>query len=95
MKNKPIDFFKDKHGKIVIAQRPNSPLIGFLLSWLLSIFWPQQQQQIIFLLNMLTFGFIFTWAWLEISDGVNYFRRLLGVIVLVFVLWSRVHVGHV
>jgi hypothetical protein len=26
--------------------------------------------------------FLFAWAWLEISSGVNYFRRLVGGIVI-------------
>ena len=28
-------------------------------------------------------AFLFTWAYLEITDGANYFRRLLGTAVMV------------
>ena len=34
------------------------------------------------LLDTVAFGALFTWAWLELFDGVNYFRRALGLVVL-------------
>lgn len=41
------------------------------------------------LVNVLAFGTIFTWAWLELFRGVNYFRRSLGLIVLMVILASQ------
>lgn len=83
------NFFRDQHGHIVIAQMPNSPLIGWLIATLINLFWQSATPKTHALLDMLAFGFIFTWAWLEITSGVNYFRRILGVVVLMLVVWSR------
>lgn len=82
-------FFKDKNGKIVIAQSPNSPLIGFIFCKLLSFVWYGNQPKIHYVLDLLCFGFIYTWAWLEVSSGVNYFRRTLGLTVLLLVIFWR------
>jgi len=86
---KLLNFFKDKNGRVVIAQTPNSPLIGFILFTVLGYVWSSNQPKIHNLFEILSFGFIFTWAWLEITDGVNYFRRTLGIIILIVVLWFR------
>ncbi len=40
-------------------------------------------------LDALAFGSLFTWAWLELFGGVNYFRRALGLIVLLGAIASR------
>jgi hypothetical protein len=40
-------------------------------------------------LEALAFGSLFTWAWLELFQGVNYFRRALGLGVLIGVIASR------
>lgn len=82
-----MQFFKDKQGRIVIFQAPNSPLIGWFIFTLLSLLWSTNQPKIDYLFAMLSFGFIFTWAWLEITSGVNYFRRALGLIVLIIAVW--------
>lgn len=36
------------------------------------------------------FGFLFTWAWLEITQGDSYFRRFLGVVVMAATIYARV-----
>ena len=82
-----LDFFKDKKGQIVLFQAPNSPLIGWFLFTVLNLVWSSNQPKILFLFGMLSFGFIFTWAWLEITSGVNYFRRTLGLLVLIIAIW--------
>ena len=84
-----IDIFKDKHGQIVLAQTPNLPLIGWFIFMVLNLIWNSDQPKIHSLFSLLSFGFIFTWAWLEISDGVNYFRRALGLFVLIIVVCFR------
>lgn len=84
------NFFKDKQGRIVIVQAPNSPLIGWLIFTFLSWIWSGNQPTILHLFEVLSFGFIFTWAWLEIISGVNYFRRTLGALVLIMVVWFSV-----
>lgn len=82
-----MDFFKDKQGKIVIFQTPNPPLLGWLIFTILNFLWYADHPKIHYLFDMLSFGFIFTWAWLEITDGANYFRRTLGLVVLIIAIW--------
>lgn len=84
-----LDFFKDKQGRFVIAQAPNMPLIGWFIFTMLDLLWRSSPPKIHSLFDILSFGFIFTWAWLEITDGVNYFRRTLGLFVLVIVIYYR------
>ncbi|MBD1942562.1 hypothetical protein H6F50_09370 [Coleofasciculus sp. FACHB-712] len=38
-------------------------------------------------------GALFTWAWQEFFDGVNYFRRALGLVVLGAMIALRLHIG--
>jgi len=82
-----LDFFKDKQGRIILFQAPNSPLIGWFIFTIFNLLWSSDQQKIHDLFGILSFGFIFTWAWLEITDGVNYFRRVLGLLVLIIAIW--------
>lgn len=82
-----MNFFKDKNGQVVICQTPNSPLIGWIIFTILSLLVGTHQPKIHELFVMLRFGFIFTWAWLEITSGVNYFRRVLGLVVLIIAVW--------
>jgi len=74
-------FFHDRNGRIVLAQAPNLPLICWLVVTLLKLVFPTGK--IGTQLDAIAFGLLFTWAWEEIFQGVNYFRRTLGVIVLV------------
>ncbi|MFJ1269161.1 hypothetical protein ACD661_11390 [Legionella lytica] len=80
---KLINFFKDKNGRIVILQIPNGPLIAWFIFTILNLLLAGWHSQITYIFHMLSFGFIFTWAWLELTSGVNYFRRTLGLIVLI------------
>jgi hypothetical protein len=40
-------------------------------------------------LDAIAFGSLFTWAWQELFEGVNYFHRALGLVVLIGVIASR------
>jgi hypothetical protein len=80
--------FKDETGKIVVAQMPNLPLITWGVSSLLQIV--ISSGKINLLMNAIAFGAIFTWAWEELFQGVNYFRRGLGAIVLCTLLYSKI-----
>jgi hypothetical protein len=84
---KLIDFCKDKQGRIVIFQSPNSPLIGWFIFTILNLLWSSHQPKAHYFFSMLGFGFIFTWAWLEITCGVNHFRRTFGLVVLIIAIW--------
>ncbi|BBD64325.1 hypothetical protein NIES4072_20120 [Nostoc commune NIES-4072] len=73
--------FRDNEGNIVVAQAPNLPLIIWIVTSLLTLVFPSGK--INTLLDLVAYGSLFTWAWLELFQGVNYFRRALGFVVLV------------
>jgi hypothetical protein len=73
--------FRDREGNIVIAQMPNLPILIGLTAILLKFLLPSGNLQTAF--SLIGFGALFTWAWQELFDGVNYFRRALGLIGLV------------
>jgi hypothetical protein len=75
------DIFRDQEGKIVLAQMPNLPLIIWIVASLLKIIFTTGKINIG--LEALAFGALFTWAWEELFQGVNYFRRTLGLFVLI------------
>ena len=41
-------------------------------------------------LEAIAFGSLFTWAWEELFQGVNYFRRALGFLVLIGLIASKI-----
>jgi hypothetical protein len=69
----------------VIVQKPNLVLKVWFVSFILSKLFSEYS-----LFDVVAFGSIFTWAWLEIFDGVNNFRKGLGIVVMIIVLGSRV-----
>lgn len=82
-----MKFFKDSNGRIAVIQWPNIPLIGWFVTMLGSLLIKSSPWQTF--LEYLSFGFIFTWAWLEITEGESYFRRTVGVIVLLLALYPH------
>jgi hypothetical protein len=88
MNNTFIDnFFRDSDGQFVIGQPPNLPILiwgGASLSQLIF-----KTGQINFGLDILASGALFVWAILEIFEGVNYFRRSLGLLVLIGLIGSK------
>ena len=88
MQNTLFDkIFRDSDGNIFIAQMPNLPIIVWITASLLKLVFPTGE--INTGLDALAFGSLFTWAWLELFQGVNYFRRALGFGVLVGIMVSR------
>ena len=81
--------FKDKHGKIAIAQVPNLPLIVWIVAKLLATV--VKHGTLHRLANNLAFGALFAWAWIELFQGVNYFRRALGALVLLGLIASKIN----
>jgi hypothetical protein len=78
-------IWKDKHGDVVIWQTPNAFLIGWAVLTVLCLFTSGKLSDY--------FGWagdisLVIWSLLEIFKGVNYFRRILGVIVLAFAIAS-------
>ncbi len=79
--------FRDSQGQIVLAQMPNLPILIWLTATLLNLI--PTSSNVHTGLDALAFGSLFTWAWLELFAGVNYFRRVLGLVVLLGAIASR------
>lgn len=79
--NRVMGFFKDSNGKLAVWQWPNVPLIGWMLFKVFSII--LSSPSIKNWSENLSTAFLFTWAYLEITGGTSYFRRFLGVLVMV------------
>jgi hypothetical protein len=82
------DFFRDSNGKIVIGQPPNLPILIWGGASILQLIF--KTGQINFGLDLLATGSLLVWAMLELFQGVNYFRRSLGAIVLISLLASKI-----
>ncbi|MBH8565484.1 hypothetical protein I8748_25475 [Nostoc sp. CENA67] len=80
--------FRDSEGKIVVAQMPNLPLIVWAVTTILTLIFTTGKINTV--LEVLSNGSLFTWAWLELFEGVNYFRRALGLAVLIAILASKI-----
>jgi hypothetical protein len=82
-------FWRDKNGRLALVSKPNAPLLTWFASLLLAKILPDGSWQTA--ASLVSFGALFTWAWLEIFHGVNYFRRILGATVLIVTVLSHVH----
>ena len=79
-------FFKDTNGNIVVWQWPNVPLLGWFLFKLLSL--ALDKGAIRTGCERLSLAFLFTWAYLEITKGVSPFRKALGLIVSLALIYG-------
>ena len=80
--------FRDNEGKIVLAQMPNLPLIVWIVASILSLIFTSGKINTV--LDVLANGSLYTWAWLELFQGVNYFRRALGLAVFIAIIVSKI-----
>lgn len=80
--------FYDSEGKLVLAQTPNLPLIVWIVASLLKLLFTTGRVNMG--LDLLAFGSLFTWAWQELFQGVNYFRRALGLVVLIALITEKI-----
>ena len=79
--------FKGRDGKLAVASVPNAPIFTWFIAMILAFFVSGNLHTLLVAVER---GALFTWAWLELFQGVNYFRRALGFVVLVYILWSAV-----
>lgn len=77
-------IWKDKDGNIVIWQTPNVWLWIWIALMLVSIF--LNKGKILDVINWAGSASLGMWAVLELLRGASYFRRILGLIVLVFTI---------
>ncbi len=80
--------FRDSNGEIVLAQMPNPPLIVWIVASTLALVFTEGKINTV--LDVLANGSLFTWAWMELFQGVNYFRRALGLAVFIGIIASKV-----
>lgn len=76
-------FFRDSVGKVVIAQAPNLPIMLWMSAVVIGYF--VQSGSIKETVQVTGTTALAVWALLELFQGVNYFRRTLGLMVLVFI----------
>jgi hypothetical protein len=80
-------IFKDKHGRLAITSVPNPPLIIWAVATVAGKLFKHGAVHQTF--TVIGFAAIVFWALLEIFHGVNYFRRVLGLVVLAAAIYSR------
>ncbi len=77
-------LFLDKHGKLVVGQKPNIPIIIWVVCALSNKL--VSNHDVSSLLSLVGTAALVLWATLEVGWGVNYFRRLLGIVVLAWIV---------
>ena len=80
-------IWKDDQGHVVIWQMPNYWLIGWAVATFVSLFFNGSVANV---LSVIASIFLIVWAGLEVSRGVNYFRRSLGLVILIFSILSLI-----
>ena len=79
-------IFKDTNGRVVLWQWPNVPLWGWIILKLFALVVAQGHLRSV--CEQLGTVLLFTWAYLELTRGINYFRRALGLAVLIAIILS-------
>ena len=77
-------FVRDKEGRIAVWQTPNLPLVAWIVFKMLSMVVAQKNLQDGF--SLISSAFLFTWAFLEMTEGDSYFRRVIGLVVFAALL---------
>jgi hypothetical protein len=86
---KLIDYwFRTRKGKIVVGQKPNPPLIAWFCAKTVERSLPRGKWRDGAAIT--ADGALFYWALLELFDGVNRFRKALGMSVLIGTAASKV-----
>lgn len=78
--------YKDKNGKVIIGQSPNVPIIVWGVSRIILLVL-EKNTTAYTTVSHIAFGSLFTWAWLELFSGANYFRRAAGIVVLLVIIF--------
>jgi hypothetical protein len=81
------DIWRDKEGRVVVWQTPNAWLIGWVVLTMLCLVTSGKLSDYLGWAGDVS---LVAWAALEIAKGVNYFRRALGLLVLVFAVASLI-----
>ena len=76
-------IFETEDGQRVVTQAPNPPIVAAFSAWLISALSDGDISRVAG--NASRFLLLY-WAWLEITRGVNTWRRMLGVLVAALTL---------
>ena len=76
---------RNGRGKVVIWQNPNPWLIGWAVLTVISLLFAGRTSDYF---SWAAHAALIVWCFLEIFKSVNYFRRALGVVVLIFAIMS-------
>ncbi|MDN5274958.1 MAG: hypothetical protein JWP06_859 [Candidatus Saccharibacteria bacterium] len=79
-------FIRGKDSRVYIIQWPNLPIIGWFLSMIIAIFVASGSAKLSF--SNLSLAFLAIWSYLEVTQGLSYFRRTLGIIVAILTIYS-------
>jgi hypothetical protein len=79
--------WKDRRGHVVLWQTPNIPLIAWAVFTVISLFLSGRVADVF---SWLGSAALISWSLLEVFRGVNYFRRALGLLVLIFAVMSLI-----
>ena len=79
-------LLRDSRGRIAVWERPNAPLIGWIVATILGYF--LKTGHIHHWLGFVSDALLFTWAYLEVTKGHSGIRRLLGAAVMIYTLLS-------
>lgn len=89
MNNTSLDkIFRDDKGEFVIVQPPNLPIIIWSTASILKLVFPKGDLNTG--LDFVATASLTIWSFLEIFQGVNYFRKGLGVVVLIGLIASKI-----
>ena len=86
MQKRP-SFLKDKNGKVVLWQFPNALLFAWIFFAVVALVF-QSVVPIKHGFDRLASAVLFAWSYQEITTGVNYFRRTLGLVVMGLVVYG-------
>jgi len=81
--------WKDEEGNLAIWQTPNAWLIGWAVLTTVSLFFNGRMADV---LSWIASASLIIWCVLEIWKGVNYFRRVLGLAVLIYAVAALIKV---
>jgi len=77
-------FWQDKHGRVVLWQTPNLPLIAWFAFMIVAYVLPDGPFRLA--AKIIATIALLIWSLLEIMSGVSYFRRLIGFLVLALLI---------
>lgn len=81
-------FFKDKNGDVVVFQPANPPIVVWAIFLVLSKI---TNGSVSLVLSFVSSAALIIWAVLEITSGLSPFRRVLGIVVLIFAVSSMLN----